>query len=302
MFQRCWPGLLLFLCGTTAPAFGQVKLEWKLKEGDRFYLEEKSLFNQTMKFMGSPIKHALKQTRVSRFTVLKKNDDSSYLMEQKILAVRIDPTGDSARADVRMVKDLEGAVFKFTLGPRLRVGKFEGYDALVKKMARNEQVGKMLRALMPEAAFSRPLDALFGFLPEKAVEQGGHWTFTLVKPLGLLGVVKLDNSYTFQKTEKVEKQDAVKLEVATTRSTFTPSGATTGLTFRVVKGDVKVDREKTSGTIYWSADRGRLISSDQKTHLTGSLTVDAMGNMLGLELDQEESVTARLLEKNPLEK
>lgn len=301
MRQRWWLSLWLLLGGMAAPALGQVKLAWKLKDGDVFYLEEKSAARQTMKFMGSDIKHALDHTRVTRFTVLKKNDDNSYLLEQRILLVRLNRPSDAARADARLVQGLEGATFKVTLDPRMRVTRFEGYDALIKKMAGKDTVARNLRALMPEESLRRPTEALFGCLPDKAVEKGDSWTCTVIKPLGVLGVLRLESSSTFQKTETVEGQEAVKVEVAATKSTFTPS-TTTGLSFRVVKGNIKVDQSSTSGTLYFNAARGRLVKSTQTIHLTGRLTVDAMGNLLNLDVEQEDTVTARVLDKNPLEK
>ena len=52
--------------------------------------------------------------------------------------------------------------------------------------------------------------------------------------------------------------------------------------------------------MYFSPALGRTVKSVKKSHLTGSLTTSAMGNMITMDLEQEETVTARILDKNPL--
>jgi hypothetical protein len=308
MRLRCWTAVLLLAAGLAGPAPGQVKLQWKFKEGEKFYLEEKTVAKQTLKFMGADKKQDLNQTRITRFTVLKKNDDNSLVLEVKIEAVKV-KTGGDTMASARMLQDLEGATFKVTLSPKMRIIKFEGYDALIKKMAKTEEIGKMVRALITEDALSKPIEALFGFLPEKdgdkgeeadlELKKGDTWTALLDRPLGFMGTLKMTNSYTFQGKEEVEGKELVKLEVVNTKSTFTHSGAGGGLAFRIVKGDFKVDKKKTQGIIYFSPRLGRVVRWRQTTALSGMVTVDAMGNMISMDLDHEETVQARILDKDP---
>jgi hypothetical protein len=291
----------LILAVMAVPARGQVKLEWKLKEGDKFYLEEITALKQNTKFMGMDIRHELNQTRITRFTVLKKNNDNSYLLEQKIETVRAKRGSTSGKADVRMVQQLQGATFKVTLNPKMHVTKFEGYEAQVKKMSNKEDVQKMVRILMPEESFLRATEALFGFLSEKPVAKGQSWTYDLVRPLGPLGVLKIENTYTSRGEEKVDNQQAVKLEVAAVKSSYTPPKANGGAGFQVTKGDIKVDPKRSSGTLYFNAATGRLIKSSSRLQLTGSLSVTFMGTTLNMDVEHEETITARILDKNPLQ-
>jgi hypothetical protein len=296
MYRWGWAGVVLLLAG---PAWGQVKLEWKLKEGDRFFLEEKATAAQTLTFMGTDTKQGLEQTRVTRYTVLKKNADNSLVLEQKIETVRAKATGKTP-ASAKLLKDLEGATFQITLSPQRRVTRLEGYEALMKKLGKDPQIGKIIRALIPKESLSQPTENLFRFLPDKPVREGAAWTFPAVRPLGFLGNLQTANTCTWQRDERVNGEQAAKLVIATTKATFVPAGAGSGLPFRVVKGNIKLDKSRTTATVWFSARQGRMLKARQKTALGGSLTVDAMGNMISMDVDHEETVTTRVLDKNPL--
>src|SRR5262249_54567025 len=119
-----WTGALV-LCWVAGPVAGAVKLEWKFKEGDKFYLEEKTSVRETITFMGKTYPQNLDHTRISQFTVLKKEEDGSYVIEQKILKVHVE-RGDKKKgggrvASAKLLQDLQGATLKFTLSPKMRV-------------------------------------------------------------------------------------------------------------------------------------------------------------------------------------
>ena len=84
--------LVLILLPATARA--QVRLEWKLKPGDVFFVEEVTQVRQTLILMGSETRQDLDQTRVLRFTVLKKNEDGGLVLAKKIETIRI-PAGSN---------------------------------------------------------------------------------------------------------------------------------------------------------------------------------------------------------------
>src|SRR5262249_10033266 len=122
MRQGFWLGVMLVLGAPAVPAFGQGKLEWKFKEGDKFYLEERSNLKQTMKFMGSDLKQELDHTRLTSFTVLKKTDEG-LVLEQKIESVKITRASGSAKPEGNLLKELEGATFKVYFNSKMKVIK-----------------------------------------------------------------------------------------------------------------------------------------------------------------------------------
>src|SRR5262249_2915124 len=52
MLRKSCLGVLLLLGGLAVPAYGQVKLEWKFKEGDTFWVESTSKTRQTRQAIG----------------------------------------------------------------------------------------------------------------------------------------------------------------------------------------------------------------------------------------------------------
>jgi len=307
-----WTGALV-LCWVAGPAAGAVKLEWKFKEGDKFYLEEKTSVRETITFMGKTYPQNLDHTRTSQFSVLKKEDDGSFVIEQKILKVHVErgdkKKGSGRVASAKLLQDLQGATFKITLSPKMRVTKFEGYEALMKKMADKEEVGKkeeiskQARALITEDTLTKPIEALFGFLPAKSVSRGDEWTAQSTRPLGVMGALKMTDSYTLKAEKKNDQGDTLAtLEAVNIRALYSAPKIESGLAFRLVKGEFKVDRKKTAGTITFNVTQGRMAQGERKTRLSGTATMDAMGTMITMDLDLDETVSSRILDKNPVKK
>jgi hypothetical protein len=294
-----WLGILLVLGGPAVSAFGQGKLEWRFKEGDKFYLEERSTLKQTMKYMGSDLKQELNSTRLTSFTVLKKTDES-LVLEQKIESVKITRASGSAKPEANMLKELEGATFKVYFNSKMKIIKFDGYENLIKKMAKNEEIGKNAQLLMPEESLSRPVEAFFGFLPGKAVAKGDTWDHEFTLAVGPLGSLKLETCYTVKGNNRMGDREVVRLEVVNKKSAFTPAARGGVQPFRVAKGDIRVNSKKTKGMVYFSASLGRLVKAENTMYLDGSLTIDVKGSMTTIEIEQEQRVTSTILDRKPL--
>src|SRR5262245_42776375 len=78
MLRKGCLGVLL-LAGFALPAYGQVKLEWKFKEGDTFWIETVAKTRQTVKELGRESKREQEQTTVWHFTVVKATADTIIL-------------------------------------------------------------------------------------------------------------------------------------------------------------------------------------------------------------------------------
>src|SRR2546421_1640483 len=75
---------ILVLVGSATTAFAQVQLAWKFKEGDRFYVEERSVNKQTLSFAAQKIEQQNVSRTVTEFTVRSRNQ-GGVVLEQKIL-------------------------------------------------------------------------------------------------------------------------------------------------------------------------------------------------------------------------
>jgi len=131
MLRLCCLALALIVLGPASPALCQVKLRWKFKDGDTFFVEEKSHTRQENKIRDSLEVQELDQTKVSRFKVLKAAADGSLVLQQRIQAIKATAQGTGKEADVSALKLLERATFRITLDARQRLEEVSGYRGLL---------------------------------------------------------------------------------------------------------------------------------------------------------------------------
>jgi hypothetical protein len=290
--RTCW-AVALVLGGLAAPAYGQTKLEWKFKEGDKFYIENATKLKQTITVMGREMKQDTDNTTVTRFEVKKRTSDQ-IVLEEKIVAVKVKNTGGFGGEAEKMAEQMKGATFTITLSPDGKLIKQEGYDDLIKRLTKNnQQAEKMIRLMLPAETFTKAVQEAFGFLPSKPVQKGDSWKNSTTLPMGPLGEFKVNNTYTFQgKTEGGDK-----IALAATMTYSAPKGDGGGLPFKISKADFKSDSFK--GTIVFDPDRGRLVRSEMTGAIKGTMTIEAGGNQVEMTLEQNHNITSRLLDKAP---
>jgi hypothetical protein len=297
MRKHLWLPMLVLLAAP-AVANAQVKLAWRLKKGERFFVEETTNVRQTIKIMETETRQDLEETKVSRFTVLTTEKDGGAVLEQTIQSVKIKHSGEGPDVDTKVLKQLEGASFQVTLDARGQVIKFAGYDELLKKIAKTDPLNaKPVRALMSEDSFKAGLTSLFGFVPEKKVARGDSWEHKHVLPLGPLGVLNLDDRYKFEDVEEAGKIVKVAL---TSHGTYAAPPQTPDAALKIARGEIRL--LKSVSTLRFDAARGRLLGSETKSRLEGTLQVVVRDAPVTMYLEQEAQRKLRVFEKSPLEK
>src|SRR5207253_11009480 len=103
MLRKAWVGAVLVFDGLSVPAYGQVKMEWKFNEGDKFYVEDVSTMKQKIEFMGKGFDQTLKTTMVTSYTVKTKGTDTVVLV-QKIEGVDVKSMGGLGRDMDKMME------------------------------------------------------------------------------------------------------------------------------------------------------------------------------------------------------
>jgi hypothetical protein len=287
MLRRCWPGTLLLVVVVAFPAPADdaaVKLEWKFKKGDQFFLKTDSIVKQTMRTpaLNKELKLDTEQTTVFRVTV--QNDptsDKSVVLEYKIESstAKSSTAGGAAAADEKLQQQLAGLTFTVTLSPKGEVTKFDGYEGVIKKLAGDDKnAEKLVRALLSEDELkARATDAL-GFLPDGPVKIDAKWERESKLPFGPLGSFALKRKYTYNGPAKAPSGKAAEQILFQVDATYTPppkSEAAAGLPFQVVKGDLKAENFK--GVVFFDAAAGRLHYTDRTVNLKGTVTFASPG-------------------------
>jgi hypothetical protein len=294
MARRAWLVALLVLGGLAVPAFGQVKLEWKFKEGDKFFVESTIAQKGTVTIQKDKSEQDVVSTTVSSFTV-QKPAGGNFVLEQKIEDVTV-KTGSGAVAGslATLAQKLKGATFKITLSPDGQITQFEGYnDALKKVFGDNENALKFIRSTITEESLREAAGEVFVPLPKSAVSRGQTWSRTKKLLLGPLGSFEARNTYRYGGKDK--EGDLI---TVTSELTYTPPAkAEAGLPFKITGGRIQSDRA--TGTIIFDAAAGRLVRSERNVHFKGPLTLEMGQAKNTMQTDLSQKVTVRLSDKRP---
>jgi hypothetical protein len=286
---------LLFCASLAGPAFGQVNLQWKFKEGDKFYLEEKLTGETAVTVLGQKNIEKHTQQRLSSFVVKSVSADG-YVMEQRIESWKMQTVGgfpgameDGGKFLDHLCKD---AVFLVKITKAGVITKFEGHDKLLKKIAEaNTPEAEQFKLMATEDVLRSPLVMAFDLLPEKMVNKGEKWRKVSDVTIAALGKFTFTTDFT--------------LDGKGTGDTITSKGT---IAYVAGKGDlgmgvklVKIDLKKNehTGKVVFDNDKGRLVSREMTMPLTGTLTIETQGQMLDLQLDSTETRTIRLHAKKP---
>lgn len=291
MLRRCALVMLLTCVGLSAQAQGPaVKLAWKFKEGDKFYLENVTALKQVVKIMGQEIPTETVNTTVSSFKVTKVAADE-IVMEQKIESTKI--KGGQPGPQAMMAEQMVGTVLTVTLNGKGEVTKVGGFDALIKKLSQdNEEAGKLLKFLLTEDTMKQGIQEAFAFVPDKPVSKGDSWKRQMKVSMGPMGTFIIDQQYTL---EGVNKEGA-ELAVKGAYSFQAPKGdGGGGLPFKITKGDFKTDDAK--GTLIFDPVAGRLVSQVYKSKLKGTLTIAIGDQEAQMELNQDTDTKIRVMDK-----
>jgi hypothetical protein len=295
MLRTAWVGVLL-VGATAAPAFGQVKLEWKFNEGDKFYVEDVSTLKNKIGFMGKEYDQTTKVTMVTSYKVDKKTSDSTVLTS-KIENVEVKSMAGLGESLDKMLEKLKGAVMKITLDKNNKITKFEGYEDFIGKLtAGDEETGKIIKKIITEDTLKQSSDQMFAFLPPNPVSKGDTWKHDAKVPFGGMGEFKASQEYTYLGKEAAGEKVALKGSL----TYLPPKGDSTFGLFKIVRGNLKAEGAK--GTMFFDAAKGRPIRYSMAMVMRGTLTLDIVGMMTDMELTMDQSSTSRVLNRNPLEK
>src|SRR5260370_2573817 len=214
MRQQSWRAAVLVIGALAVPAQAQVQLQWKLKEGDKFYLESTGTTKQTMKIMGTPIQQEFDTTTVDSYKVVKKTTDE-IVLEKRVESMKVKDTGQGAEQADQLAQKVKGAVFTVTLDPRTNtVTKVEGVAEFVKKVfADNPIMQQTLSATLNDNSLrDEQQNILLGFLSDKPVHKGDKWARKSKIPLGPIGGGSFASGFTYPTKNPLDKNELDTIE------------------------------------------------------------------------------------------
>lgn len=287
--------VLLLLAGLTPSLRAQVKLEWKLREGDvsRWQTDQ----DIRLTFKGAAIEKVVHVTRLCRYEVLKK-DATGAVVRQIIESVDVDENNPQGDEISRVLKRLKGAGFSLLLNARMQVIGLEGYEDFLQKVAGDSpELGHLAAFLVSEAKAREEMTAVFGLiLPANAVQNGTRWEGEASHALGPFGRFLGNGDHTV-----VIKNDRGGTRLAqidvywNLRYALPPQTAGTAR-LPIVGGELAMDDAR--GRYYFDPTAGKLVRFESKLRFKGRLTVKQDGSESPLEMEQETHTRGQLVE-NP---
>jgi hypothetical protein len=304
MSRKTWWTAALVVAGMAAPAFGQVKqvkLEWKLKPKDHFYLETNQTVKQTVTVSGRSMKSSLTSNVISHLTV-KKSTKDSLVLEQQFVSAQLSSAGDFSSPDLEdAAKRLKDQTLTFTLDAAGKVTKVSGYDGLIDKLTRdNKEAGKLYRLLFPEESFKAAVEDLFVLVPPKGgvptPRKGAKWTkavtLPVIPPPGSLGSFK--HELTFTPKGKTEEGQEI---AVSSKASYVPPKGEGSAPVKITKADFTT--QKFEGTLVFDTSLGRLARSEMKAEVKGKLTMEVSDREEQVSVELTTDTTSQVTQKKP---
>lgn len=286
---------IVVLLGLGGGVEAQTAFVWKFKTGDVFFLDENVVANNTVTVAGMTMDQKTTTRRVSKYTVVKAGPDG-FVLEQTMLTWRNKQEGGGGPPVPEDLLDrlTKGIVFKLHMTPTGSVTKLEGFEDFMDR-ARRELGPAEARAfgsIVNEDVFRSGADLMFNVLPPKAVRVGDRWTRRTRIPLGPLGNMQMSDNLTLKTLDK----GRATLDVASTMAFSPPRDGDLG-GLRITKIDLK--SSGATGQVVFDLNAGRLASFDLSVPMGGSMTAEAGGMSITVDLRGAERRTARVSDKDP---
>lgn len=209
--------------------------------------------------------------------------------------VKADPLSQAMFAD--SLKRLIGWQFSYTLNFRNEVIEIRGPDD-GKKIAPVKPAGAqgfLMTSVMDEDGWKELAELSF-FTPDPKGLQNQSWTRQMTHNFEPLG------SWFGQTTfvPRGRQRSLMRIDYAH-KLTYKPpakgAAGAGGLPFTVKNADLKA--ATAGGVIYYDTDRKRVQSAEEQFHVGGTITADALGQVLNLPIEEKQAITVRILDQYP---
>jgi hypothetical protein len=280
--------LLVALPGT---ASAQVNLQWKFKEGDTFYLEEKWHSKGTVGNGPEKQKRDSNAVRLWHF-VVKTPTPTATVLEGRIELWKIPDKDDPEKNHIWYEEQAaRECAFTLHLAPSGAVTKIEGVGSFV---ARWEKIvrkgGNSGKVVLTDEQFLDALPLAFDVLPETAVKVGDTWKKSGRINLGTAGILKIDALFSYLDSSKGAALCSLRAAMS-----FDPFTAYCSDTY---KFQPKV--KEAQGDVVFDVAKGRLILLKLMVPLVGTISCERDGAEQGQwQVDVVDTWTLRFHDKKP---
>lgn len=268
-----------------------VFLDWKFKEGEKFWVDTLTRVEQVEK-VGTQQGANIVVMRTITSYLVKKVTESNYVeLEAKIESSRYEnnQTPDSQKMST-LFGMLQGATFKMTMNPERQIQKLEGYAEWLQKLSTQIQSSEVerLRALVPEADIRNAASEGFGFLPGKEITLNQQWNRKCELNLAPAGILNYQVNYTYRGNDKGREKIVIDCK-ENGKYTMTPGMSAVGT-------QSEFSLVSRTGTIWFNNQTGKMEQAEHLYQTQGNVMMPATASSAAAVLQ----VTNRIQVKQTL--
>jgi hypothetical protein len=301
MTIRSCAALAVLLSYLHPSLWGQSSLQRRFQPGETFTLETTT----SLKIIhgGNPkfIRCDVSLTKVAAYKVLAAGP-RHLVLEQHVQSAQVTPEKDNSLEGVALTKHLSGKALTFTLNERGEITKVQGFKELFARVAREVEAAPVeLEALLTEENLVQEVQFAFLLGPASPAKVGDTWKRRANillggEPVGFLG--KFQAGLDFRYVGKTDQGERVVLR-GDLRYVPPVRGATI-YPYTITRA--KFRKLETEGEFIFDVRPGRLVRQTFRVAFDGTFTQDVGGRTEDMEIGQELTFKARLVErsrKNP---
>jgi hypothetical protein len=265
-----------------------VKLEWKFKEGEKFWIDTFTRVEQAEKVGNQSVGNIVVVRTITSYTVKKVNESNVVELEAKIESARFEnnQTPDSQKMAALYAR-LQGAVFKMTLSPEYQIQRLDGYQEWTQKLSQMIPVAEMdrIRFMLPETDLRNAVNEGFGFLPGKEVKLNEQWRKKSELNLAPAGTLTCMLNYTYKGQEKGKEKITIDCKeqgsFAMNTAMVTPGS----------QSNFYLDNR--TGTILFNNQTGKMESAEHQYQTRGTITVPATTTSAATMMQVSNKITVK---------
>jgi hypothetical protein len=223
------------------------------------------------------------------------DDKGLRKFEQYVQDARLLKADDLSRGMFESsLADLKGWKFTFQVNRRgdladWKAGPPAGHKAA--KVERGAEVGFMVTSVMDEDGWKEMAQLSF-FVPEEQTAGSQTWVRKMTHDFGALGSWAGETHYSPK-----EDSNPLQIDYVHKMTYAPPARGIGGLPFTVA--DARFTPEIAGGKFQYDKQAGRVIQVQERFLVKGTLTADLLGQAAAVEMEEDQLITVRMLERNP---
>jgi hypothetical protein len=196
------------------------------------------------------------------------------------------------------LRDLVGWQFTFQVNRRGDIMEWKGGPPAGRKAAKVErgaELGFMVTSVMDEDGWKEMAQLSF-FVPEEQTAGSQTWVRKMTHDFGPLGSWAGETHYT---PKEGQGSAPLQIDYVHKMAYKPPDKGIGGLPFTVSEANFKP--EIAAGTFHYDKQAGRVIQVQERFLVKGNLAIDLVGQAAAVEMEEDQLITVRMLERNPWE-